>query len=165
MEKDLINRIDRVGNLVTSGSDSLSCKRLDKAGYDKTLIGFVSEKVENENGSYYWIIQVEGAAYKIKPERCNITDTGQRVRLFLPNHSYKDKYAEVITDYANDHPDKVVYNDDDGTITETWKLNDMTQEEHVYTLSFENKGTADEQVTAITFPDGSVMTLEGFTIG
>ena len=60
------------------------------------------------------------------------------------------------------HPDKVVYNDDDGTITETWKLNDMTQEEHVYTLSFENKGTADEQVTAITFPDGSIMTLEGF---
>ena len=99
---------------------------------------------------------------KIKPERCNITDTGQRVRLFLPNHSYKDKYAEVITDYANNHPDKVVYNDDDGTITETWKLNDMTQEEHVYTLSFENKGTANEQVTAITFPDGSVMTLEGF---
>ena len=162
MNKEGIKILDNFKSNIAIGINDNAKAMIKKSDFDKTLIGFVSEKVENENGSYYWVIQVEGAAYKIKPERCNITDTGQRVRLFLPNHSYKDKYAEVITDYANNHPDKVVYNDDDGTITETWKLNDMTQEEHVYTLSFENKGTANEQVTAITFPDGSVMTLEGF---
>ena len=26
----------------------------------------------------------------------NITSVGQRVRLYIPKHSYKDKYAEVI---------------------------------------------------------------------
>lgn len=74
--------------------------QIKKAGYDKTLVGFVSEKVENDDGSYYWIVQVEGAAYKIKPENCNIADVGQAVKLYIPNHDYKNKYAEVIINYT-----------------------------------------------------------------
>ena len=96
MNKEGIKILDNFKSNIATGINNNAKAMIKKSDFDKTLIGFVSEKVENENGSYYWVIQVEGAAYKIKSERCNITDTGQRVRLFLPNHSYKDKYAEVI---------------------------------------------------------------------
>ena len=69
-------------------------------------------------------------------------------------------YAEVITDYEFDHPSKVVYDDEKGTVTETWLLSDKTEETRVLTLTIE--GSPTEEVTAITFPDGSVMILEGF---
>ena len=83
----------------------------------------------------------------------------------MPNHSYKDKYAEVIDDNEYNHPTKVVFNDDDNTITETYSLIDDTVETKKYTLTIINEGQSDEEVTSITFPDGSVMELEGFVIG
>lgn len=71
---------------------------VNKSDFDKTYIGFVSEKIEKADGTYRWRIQTNGVAYDIKPEMCNITDVGQKVRLFVPNHHYADKYAEVIED-------------------------------------------------------------------
>ena len=142
---------------------------INKADYDKTLIGFVSEKIVPENpkddNDYKWRIQTNGVAYDIKPSACNITSVGQRVRLYVPNHSLKDKYAEVIDDGGYNHPTKVVFNDDDNTITETYNLIDDTVETKKYTLTIINEGQSGEEVTAITFPDGSIMTLEGFVIG
>ena len=83
---------------------------INKADYDKTLIGFVSEKIVPENpkddNDYKWRIQTNGVAYDIKPSACNITSVGQRVRLYVPNHSLKDKYAEVI-DEGNDIPTEI----------------------------------------------------------
>ena len=139
---------------------------INKADYDKTLIGFVSEKIVPENpkddNDFKWRIQTNGVAYDIKPSSCNITSVGQRVRLYVPNHSMKDKYAEVID---NNHPSKVVFDTDKDTITETWGLNDDTETTKIYQLTIKNKNTSNEEVTAITFPDGSVMRLEGFVIG
>lgn len=140
-----------------------------KADYDKTLIGFVSEKIVPKNpkddNDYKWRIQTNGVAYDIKPSACNITSVGQRVRLYVPNHSLKDKYAEVIDEGEYNHPSKVVYNTTDDTITETYNLIDNTVDTKVYKLTIENKDSSNEEVTAITFPDGSIMTLEGFVIG
>ena len=42
---------------------------------------------------------------------------------------------------------------------------DDTVETKKYTLTIINEGQSGEEVTAITFPDGSVMKLEGFIIG
>ena len=169
MNEKVKNSIDFVAKNTAKNAENLSSNRINKADYDKTLIGFVSEKIVPENpkddNDYKWRIQTNGVAYDIKPSACNITAVGQRVRLYVPNHSLKDKYAEVIDDGRYNHPTKVVFNDDDNTITETYNLIDDTVETKKYTLTIINEGQSGEEVTAITFPDGSIMTLEGFVIG
>ena len=165
MNKKLISKIDELSSNIVTMSNNISEKNIKIAGYDKTLIGFVSEKVERDDGSFKWRIQTNGVAYDIKPEMCNIQAVGQRVRLYIPNHSFKDKYAEVIEDNTYNHPAKVVFDDNTNTVTETYNLLDGTVETRSFTLNIENEGLDNEEVTAITFPDGSVMTLEGFIIG
>ena len=169
MNEKVKNSIDFVAKNTAKNAENLSSNRINKADYDKTLIGFVSEKIVPEkpkdDNDYKWRIQTNGVAYDIKPSACNITSVGQRVRLYVPNHSLKDKYAEVIDDGGYNHPTKVVFNDDDNTITETYNLIDDTVETKKYTLTIINEGQSGEEVTAITFPDGSIMTLEGFVIG
>lgn len=165
MNEKLISKINELSSNIATMSNNISEKNIRKAGYDKTLIGFVSEKVERDDGTYRWRIQTNGVAYDIKPEMCNIQAVGQRVRLYIPNHSFKDKYAEVIGDGGYNHPAKVVFDDNTNTVTETYNLIDGTVETRSFTLNIENEGLSNEEVTAITFPDGSVMALEGFIIG
>lgn len=171
IDSNIKKAIDSYAEKASYDNCDMANTRIKKADYDKTLIGFVSEKIVPENpkddNDYKWRIQTNGVAYDIKPSACNITSVGQRVRLYVPNHSLKDKYAEVI---ENSHPSKVVYDDNKDTITETWGLlEDETQDNsktiRTYKLTIENKDSSNEEVTAITFPDGSIMTLEGFIIG
>lgn len=98
MKKDLSNRISALGTSIIQKPNSLSADSLKKAGYDKTLIGFVSDQQTKDDGTVQWEIQTEGAAYMIGAKKSNITTVGQRVRLYLPNHDYRNKYAEVIDD-------------------------------------------------------------------
>lgn len=96
MNKDIESAISKLGTCISQGGYSLSSKCIKKSDFDKTYIGFVSEKIERSDGTYRWRIQTNGVAYDIKPEMCNITEVGQKVRLFVPNHKYHEKYAEVI---------------------------------------------------------------------
>lgn len=100
MEDRVKKTIDSFTLKTAQRSNGLSSNNINKADYDKTLIGFVSEKIVPEkpkdDNDYKWRIQTNGVAYDIKPSACNITSVGQRVRLYVPNHSLKDKYAEVI---------------------------------------------------------------------
>lgn len=111
MNEKVKNSIDFVAKNTAKNAENLSSNRINKADYDKTLIGFVSEKIVPENpkddNDYKWRIQTNGIAYDIKPSACNITAVGQRVRLYVPNHSLKDKYAEVIND-TNDIPTEII---------------------------------------------------------
>lgn len=106
MNEKVKNSIDFVAKNTAKNAENLSSNRIKKADYDKTLIGFVSEKIVPENpkddNDYKWRIQTNGVAYDIKPSACNITSVGQRVRLYVPNHSLKDKYAEVIDNIFDD---------------------------------------------------------------
>ena len=103
-------KISKLSDEITMASDNIASNNIRKADYDKTLIGFVSEKIVPEtpkdDNDYKWRIQTNGVAYDIKPSACNITSVGQRVRLYVPNHSLKDKYAEVIND-ENDIPTEI----------------------------------------------------------
>lgn len=102
MNEKVKNSIDFVAKNTAKNAENLSSTRINKADYDKTLIGFVSEKIvpdkPKDDNDYKWRIQTNGVAYDIKPSACNITAVGQRVRLYVPNHKLKDKYAEVIDD-------------------------------------------------------------------
>lgn len=104
---EIINKkISILSDKITIASDDISSNNLRKADYDKTLIGWVSQKIVPEtpkdDNDFKWRIQTNGVAYDIKPSACNITSVGQRVRLYVPNHSYKDKYAEVINEIFTD---------------------------------------------------------------
>ena len=106
MEDRVKKTIDSFTHKTAQRSNGLSSNNINKADYDKTLIGFVSEKIVPENpqddNDYTWRIQTNGVAYDIKPSACNITSVGQRVRLYVPNHRLKDKYAEVIDNIFDD---------------------------------------------------------------
>lgn len=122
MASELDRSIANFCNALTNGSDSLTKARIKAADYDKTLVGFVSEK-KNDT----WIVQTSGVAYPVKTTMSNISMVGQQVRLYIPNHDYKNMYAEVISDAGSifvdlgdglwlagelkaDIPDKVRYN-------------------------------------------------------
>ena len=173
--------IDNYTQKASSESRDMANTRIEKADYDRTLIGYVSEKIVSEkpknSQDFKWRIQTNGTAYDIKPSACNITSVGQRVRLYIPSHNYYNKYAEVLTDDANTHPSKVVYKDGtpteitekndkhtltQDTITETWENVDGTSYQTQYTIIVKDKGTIDENVEKMIFPDGSEMGLEGF---
>lgn len=124
MDERIISKIDTLTSNMAIANDNLILKHIQKSDFDKTLIGFVSEKVERNDGKYCWRIQTNGVAYDIKPEMCNITEVGQKVRLYIPNHKYQDKYAEVITDNSvvctnlKVTSDKVIFSYSDDTTEE-----------------------------------------------
>ena len=162
-------KISKLSDEITMASDNIASNKIKKADYDKTLIGFVSEKIVPEkpqdDNDYKWRIQTNGVAYDIKASACNITDVGQRVRLYVPNHSLKDKYAEVIENnqIAKQHPISAVYKENaitkDGkiydTVTETWE---QEETQRVYMIEL----NSEKQPIAIIFPDKTSMSLEGF---
>ena len=135
--EEMINkRINVLSDKITMASDDIASNKIKKADYDKTLIGFVSEKIVPENpkddNDYKWRIQTNGVAYDIKPSACNITSVGQRVRLYVPNHSMKDKYAEVIDDKdcisIDVYEDKLVFSYEDETTEDvTFTLDEQKQ--------------------------------------
>ena len=137
--------------------------QINKSNFDKTYIGKVIGSIKDDNEKVVrWQIFANASTFNVLAENCNVTEIGQRVRMFIPSNQRDMVYAEVITDYEFDHPSKVVYDDEKCTVTETWLLSDKTEETRVLTLTIEGKDSPIEEVTAITFPDGSVMSLEGF---
>mgnify|MGYP000919314427 FL=1 len=137
--------------------------QINKSNFDKTYIGKVIGSIKDDNEKVVrWQIFANASTFNVLAENCNVVAVGQRVRMFIPSNQRDMVYAEVITDYEFDHPSKVVYDDEKGTVTETWLLSDKTEETRVLTLTIEGKDSPIEEVTAITFPDGSVMSLEGF---
>lgn len=141
-------------------SDALSIKRINSADFDKTLYGIVTGK-EIKDNAIQWIVAADNVEYRVNDIDSNITSTGQQVRLYIPNHDYARKYAEVM--YAENHPAKAVYNSTAQTITEYWNLDDGTQAIRVYQLTVVKSGDT-EEVTKITMPDGTSMDLEGFVV-
>jgi hypothetical protein len=137
--------------------------QINKSNFDKTYIGKVIGSIKDDNEKVVrWQIFANASTFNVLAENCNVVAVGQRVRMFIPSNQRDMVYAEVITDYEFNHPSKVVYDDEKGTVTETWLLSDKTEETRVLTLTIEGKDSPIEEVTAITFPDGSVMSLEGF---
>jgi hypothetical protein len=169
IDSNIKKAIDSYAEKASYDNCDMANTRINKADYDKTLIGFVSEKIVPENpqddNDYKWRIQTNGVAYDIKPSACNITAIGQRVRLYVPNHSLKDKYAEVIENnqIAKQHPISAVYKENaitkDGktydTVSETWE---QEETQRVYMIEL----NSEKQPIAIIFPDKTSMSLEGF---
>lgn len=96
-DKDIAN----FSKCIAKELNTSSIYNVNKADYDRTLIGVVTHKNVSSNGAINWEIQVDGTSYTVSQVYSNITKVGQRVRLFIPNHNYTNKYAEVI-EYGGD---------------------------------------------------------------
>lgn len=92
IKKQITSTVKKIGEI----NENFTLNRINKANYDKTYIGFVSEKVERDDGTYKWRVQAEGIAYDVSSDNCNISKVGQRVRLYVPVNKLANKYAEVI---------------------------------------------------------------------
>lgn len=92
IKKQITSTVNKIGEI----NENFTLNRINKANYDKTYIGFVSEKIERDDGTYKWRIQTEGIAYDVSSDNCNISKVGQRVRLYVPVNKLANKYAEVI---------------------------------------------------------------------
>lgn len=148
IDSNIKKAIDSYAEKASYDNCDMANTRIKKADYDKTLIGFVSEKIVPENpkddNDYKWRIQTNGVAYDIKPSACNITVVGQRVRLYVPNHSLKDKYAEVIENTPDDIPieikkvsdNKVIIKHKDRIVTWTADGSGDTRTDLKYTIEW-----------------------------
>ena len=156
---DYTKSLDTFVNKITNRTTS----QINKSNFDKTYIGKVIGSIKDDNEKVVrWQIFANASTFNVLAENCNVVAVGQRVRMFIPSNQRDMVYAEVITDYEFDHPSSVEYDSEKCTVTETWLLSDKTEETRVLTLTIEGKDSPTEEVTAITFPDGSVMSLEGF---
>lgn len=139
--------LSKFGETVAADIDIAARKKVKKADFDKTYVGWVAAKryvdpeKTGENDDFRWCIQTDGAEYEIKPEMSNITAIGQRVRLYVPNHEYKNKYAEVIAsaDKRERTPDRIVKvstNEvyaDYGNVRQTWTAEGKENERYNFT--------------------------------
>lgn len=153
--------LSKFGEVVVADMSNAAKHQIKKADFDKTYVGWVAAKryVDPEktgaDDDFRWCIQTDGAEYEIKPEMSNITAIGQRVRLYVPNHEYKNKYAEVIISVDSDKldgtPDKVVKVSDNeihayyGNIRQIWTAEGKGDERY----NFVEKGNS--LIRIITF--------------
>ncbi len=87
-----------------------------------------------------------------------IHSIGERVKVHIPNNDPMNKYVETNVDSSRALPVTIVYDNENDTITEIYNGNLQRK----FTLTVENKGTENEEVTQMIFPNGSVMELKGF---
>ena len=74
MNQEGVKILDNFKSNIATGINDNAKAMIKKSDFDKTLIGFVSEKIERDDGSFRWRIQTNGFAYDIKPDMSNITE-------------------------------------------------------------------------------------------
>ena len=154
---------DVVGTLVQQ-IDSIVEARIQTAPYDKTYDGIITavkfNKDTKETDSNY-------NKYTVKfnlIERDFIINDGQihcigeLVKVYIPNNDSVNKYVETNINSSRALPVTIIYDNENDTITEIYNGNLQRK----FTLTVENKGTENEEVTSMTFPDGRVISFVGF---
>lgn len=147
-------------------TDGLITDRIQAAPYDQTFLGtIIAIKFNGET-------DVTSADYNKYTVRFNTLErdfiindgkfhvVGEKVYVHIPNNDLNKRYVETIYGGINtmSHPQKMVYNNDKDTVTEYW-TDDLYR---TFIITVKDKGAETEEVTKLTFPDGSVMDLEGF---
>lgn len=162
INNDISKQAESFADKLSASVDNLIVTRLNHANYDKTLFGIVTER-NVKNNEIIWTVVADNTKYTVSADNSDIQSIGQQVRLYIPDHQYEKKYAEVI--YYDTHPAKAVYNDRNKTITEHWLMDDGTILQKKFTLTVITNEDGEEEVTRITMPDGTYMDLEGFVVG
>lgn len=152
--------------------DRLVNQRIKNAPYDKTYSGIISDvlfepstDIKDEKFGQYKIRYGTGTEKIIKLNDGLVHEIGERVKVHVPENDRNRMYIEPIIKRVI--PYKIVYNDEKTSFIEHRKIetNGKVYEiESEYKLTVENKGTEQEEVKKMTFPDGSVIEFEGWDI-
>ena len=154
---------DVVGTLVQQ-IDSIVEARIQKAPYDKTYDGIITavkfNKDTKETDSNYnkYTVKFNLIERDFIINDGQIHSIGERVKVHIPNNDSVNKYIETNINSSRTLPVTIVYDNENDTITEIYNGNLQRK----FTLTVENKGTENEEVTSMTFPDGRVISFVGF---
>ena len=152
--------------------DRLVNQRIKTAPYDKTYSGIISDvlfepttDIKDEKFGQYKIRYGTGTEKTIKLNDGLVHEIGERVKVHVPENDRNRMYIEPIVKRVI--PYKIVYDDDKTSFIEHRKIetNGKVYEiESEYKLVVKNKGTENEEVEKMIFPDGTEVVFEGWDI-
>lgn len=152
--------------------DRLVNQRIKTAPYDKTYSGIISDvlfepttDIKDEKFGQYKIRYGTGTEKTIKLNDGLIHEIGERVKVHVPENNRNRMYIEPIVKRVV--PSKIVYDDEKTSFIEHRKIetNGKVYEiESEYKLVVKNKGTENEEVEKMIFPDGTEVVFEGWDI-
>ena len=154
---------DVVGTLVQQ-IDSIVEARIQKAPYDKTYDGIITavkfnkDTKETDNNYNKYTVKFNLIERDFIINDGQIHSVGERVKVHIPNNDPINKYVETNVDGSRALPVTIIYDNENDTITEIYNGNLQRK----FTITVENKGTENEEVTSMTFPDGQVVSFVGF---
>ena len=152
--------------------DRLVNQRIKNAPYDKTYSGIISDvlfepttDIKDEKFGQYKIRYSTGTEKTIKLNDGLVHEVGERVKVHVPENDRNRMYIEPIVKRVI--PYKIVYDDNKTSFIEHRKIetNGKVYEiESEYKLVVKNKGTENEEVEKMIFPDGTEVVFEGWDI-
>lgn len=152
--------------------DRLVNQRIKTAPYDKTYSGIISNvlfepttNVKDEKFGQYKIRYGTGTEKTIKLNDGLVHEIGERVKVHVPENDRNRMYIEPLVKRVI--PYKIVYDDNKTSFIEHRKIetNGKVYEiESEYKLIVKNKGTENEEVEKMIFPDGTEVVFEGWDI-
>ena len=166
---------DDLSKLMAQSVDRLVEYRLQKAVYDKTYMGVISEilftpntDVKDEKWGLYKIRFnntekqyrfVDGIVHQVG-ERVSVTICNNDPNRLIVEPTVKNVYpAKIQWDKNNEGDDKK----SKMTVTRQVTTNGQVYKtEREYIVEYKNKGEDNEEPVKITLPDGNVIELEGF---
>lgn len=161
-----------ISELILYEASRIAEDRVKTAPYDKTYSGIISDvlfepttDIKDENFGKYKIRYGTGTEKTIKLNDGLVHEVGERVKVHVPENNRNRMYIEPLVKRVI--PYKIVYDDKKTSFIEHRKIetNGKVYEiESEYKLTVENKGTEQEEVKKMTFPDGSVVEFEGWDI-
>lgn len=161
-----------ISEIMAQSVDRLVSQRIDNAPYDKTYSGIISDvlfepntKIDDVKFGQYKIRYGTGAEKTIKLNDGLVHEIGERVKVYVPENDMNRMFIEPVVKRVI--PYKIVYDDEKTSFIEHRKIetNGKVYEiESEYKLTVKNKSTDNEEVTKMTFPDGTEVSFEGWDI-
>ena len=161
-----------ISELILYEASRIAENSVKAAPYDKTYSGIISNvlfepttDIKDENFGKYKIRYGTGTEKTIKLNDGLVHEVGERVKVHVPENDRNRMYIEPIVKRVI--PYKIVYDDDKTSFIEHRKIetNGKVYEiESEYKLVVKNKGTENEEVEKMIFPDGTEVVFEGWDI-
>ena len=161
-----------ISELILYEASRIAEDRVKTAPYDKTYSGIISNvlfepttDIKDEKFGQYKIRYGTGTEKIIKLNDGLVHEVGERVKVHVPENDRNRMYIEPLVKRVI--PYKIVYDDEKTSFIEHMKIetNGKVYEiESEYKLVVKNKGTENEEVEKMIFPDGTEVVFEGWDI-
>lgn len=161
-----------ISELILYEASRIAENSVKSAPYDKTYSGIISDvlfepttDIKDENFGKYKIRYGTGTEKTIKLNDGLVHEVGERVKVHVPENDRNRMYIEPIVKRVI--PYKIVYDDEKTSFIEHRKIETngkIYEIESEYKLVVKNKGTENEEVEKMIFPDGTEIVFEGWDI-